>query len=211
MCSKSLVLATVGLLAATETCQAQVGVWYGGRGGRVGVSVGQPYYGNYWGDGWGRGYYGGYYPAYGYGGFYSPYAYGYSMPYYYDANPTFWSNNSYQSFYPPDGSQGFRTSNTATIEVMVPGDAQLWFDDNKTQQTGPMRIFETPPLTEGKSGTYEIRATWTDPSGQSVTKTRTVQIAPNQHSKVNFLEADRQENRDGGRDSQQQKINKDIR
>ena len=215
MLNKLLVVAALGLLVAAETCQAQVGVWYGGgQGGRVGVSVGQPYYGNYgnyWGGDLGRGYYGGYYPAYGYGGYYSPYGYGYSMPYYYEQNPMFAPSSSNQSFYPPDVSQSFvRTPNAATIEVMIPSNAQLTFDNNKTQQTGPMRFFETPPLTEGKTGTYELRASWTDPSGQPVIRTRTIQVSPNQHFRVNFMEADQQDNRNGGRDSQQQKTNKDI-
>src|SRR5437899_2358782 len=84
--AKVAAIAAVMVLVAADISQAQVGVYYGGRGGRVGVSVGQPYYGGYYGGGyWGSGYYGGGYYPYGYGS-----GYGYSAPYsYYSTGPTY--------------------------------------------------------------------------------------------------------------------------
>ena len=56
-------------------------------------------------------------------------------------------------------------SNTATIQVSVPADAKVWFDDSPTEQTGSERSFESPPLTPGKTYSYMITAQWRGPDG----------------------------------------------
>src|SRR5262245_46965126 len=48
---------------------------------------------------------------------------------------------SYRSFYAPNA-----TSLPATIELLVPADAQVWFNGAATTQTGTVRRFVTPPL-----------------------------------------------------------------
>jgi uncharacterized protein (TIGR03000 family) len=45
----------------------------------------------------------------------------------------------------------------AMIIVKVPADARLYFDDYLTKQTGSVRTFATPPLTDGKAYTYQLR------------------------------------------------------
>jgi uncharacterized protein (TIGR03000 family) len=188
---KAAVLAVLGLFLVAQTSDAQVRFSYGsgGHGGtRIGVGIGQPYYGGYYG---GYGHYGSPY-------YYSPYNYGYANQYYstpYYSTPYYYSDplyygytpttSTYQSFYPPN--MPAQADNTAVIQVMCPPNAELWFSGYKTQQTGSTRIFQTPPLS-GNSNSYELRATWTDQNGTPVTKTRTVQVTPNQQSVVNFMD-----------------------
>jgi uncharacterized protein (TIGR03000 family) len=172
--------------------------------------------GGYYGSPFGYGGYG--YPSYGYGNYpsygysYSPYvgSYAYS-PSYYSSTPYYYSSPMYygtstaysmpyttnqSSFYYSPGStsngydQGYQGDNTASIEVMVPAGAQLWIDGNQTQQSGPVRWFTTPPLSsEGKTSSYEVKATWKGQDGTDITRTRTVYVAPNQRSFVNFMDA----------------------
>jgi uncharacterized protein (TIGR03000 family) len=183
---------------------------------------GTPYYGGFYGNqpyGSYRGspYQSGYYPY----GSYAPNGYyGYSTPYYYSSSgyytpgmgsmPTM---SSYQSFYPPMSQPGMGGSGqgngTAFIEIMVPAQAQITFDGTMTQQTGPVRFYSTPPIT-GNS-TYEVTATWKDQTGNDVRRTRTVHVAPNQQTFVNFMDhqaQDANETKDN-RDTNKDKINKD--
>jgi uncharacterized protein (TIGR03000 family) len=57
--------------------------------------------------------------------------------------------------------------------VMVPADAEVWFDGAKTTQTGPDREFVSPPLQRGHSYSYDVRARWKD-GGRAVDRTRHV-------------------------------------
>jgi uncharacterized protein (TIGR03000 family) len=194
-------LAAIGVLTIASTSQAQVGVQFGGRtgnDGRWGVSIGQPYYGGY------GGYYGGYPYGYGYGGYtgyaypmYSGYYPSYSYGPYYNSGyigPMYYPSQTYTSpgyqsnYYSPESYTGMQDDNSATLEVHVPARAELTFDGQKTQQSGPVRIFTTPVLTDGKTYSYEVRATWSDNNGKQVTRSRTVHVAPRQHSVVNFMD-----------------------
>jgi uncharacterized protein (TIGR03000 family) len=185
----------------------------GGFGGRGGEGFGRGGYGGYGfggygGYGWGYGgiglgdYYGGY-PDYGgyYGGYdagyYSP-LYG-TIPYYYTPPPNSYvpaasypynlPTTGYQSYYPPDVNNLSRVNNnTAAIEVQVPPNAQLWFDGKQTSQRGSNRYFVSPALEPGRTFTYEVRATWIDPSGQVVNQTRNVQVQANKSSLVVFAD-----------------------
>ncbi|HYV39426.1 MAG TPA: TIGR03000 domain-containing protein [Gemmataceae bacterium] len=188
--TKMTVLAVIGLLATAPTSDAQFRFAYGNHGGtRVGVSVGQPYYGGYYG---GRGFYGSpyYQPYYPYGSTYSPY---YVTPgYYYQPGYDYLApTTNYQSFYPPnDYVDQAQMNNTASIQVVCPPNAELWFNGVKTQQTGAVRYFATPPLS-GSTNSYEIRASWTDSSGAPVTQVRNINVTPNQQSVVNFTQANK--------------------
>jgi len=61
------------------------------------------------------------------------------------------------------------------IHLKVPASARVWFDDDKTVQTGSSRDFITPPLPTGKEFSYAIRAEWTD-NGHKVESTRRIRI-----------------------------------
>jgi len=172
-------IAVVLSLVAVERSEAQVGFTIGGGSSRVGVVVGRPWYGGNYGGYYGRGY--GYYQPYGY--------YGYS-PSYYNYDPG-WYSTPGVNYYPPTNVTTLPAptpvlaNNTATIEVIVPANAELWFDGNKTTQTGTQRFFVTPPLTAGTSSTYEVRATWVE-NGAPVTQARMIQVQPGQQSVVNL-------------------------
>jgi uncharacterized protein (TIGR03000 family) len=170
------------------------GGWSGGHGGGWNSGRGNGWGGFYAGLGTGlvlRGYggYGGYgysgYPGYGYGG-YSPY-YSDSQPYYqgpyYGDGSTMLPGTGYVASYPPSSE----LTNAASIVVLVPSNAEVWFDGTKTSQTGSDRLFTTPSLTPGNTYSYEIRATWTA-NGAPVTQTRQVQVEAGKRSMVNFME-----------------------
>jgi len=184
---------------------------YGGYGGYGGLGYGGLGYGGYggYGLGYGRSGYGGYglgYGGYGYGGYggYGGYAYSpsyynsypsysyatpsYSGDYYYGGSPSITYNQqpttAYQSFYPSNVNQG----NTAVVHVRVPADAEVWFDDTPTQQRGPMREFQTPPLESGKTYTYQVRAKWSQ-GGQMMDRTLPCQVRAGQPATLDFTSA----------------------
>jgi uncharacterized protein (TIGR03000 family) len=57
------------------------------------------------------------------------------------------------------------------IEVKVPEEATVMIDGKETKQTGPTRVFGTPPLSTAEKFSYEIRASWMV-EGQLVTRLR---------------------------------------
>lgn len=151
-------------------------------------------------------YYSSYYPAYSSSYYYPAYSYGSSIvnvvPYtsgYYSVDPS-----AYAPVYPstpvtptqpstpplPGGGETLplpvQATGSATVEVRVPADAQVWFDDTLTKQTGEARTFRTPSLPGGdKVFTYRVRARWTD-KGQAVETTKEVEVRPGKLSVVDF-------------------------
>jgi uncharacterized protein (TIGR03000 family) len=77
--------------------------------------------------------------------------------------------------------------NTATIEVSVPVDAKVWFDDSPTKMTGSERSYESPSLTPGKTYSYMVTAQWSGPDGQDVVQKRQVSVRANESSNVEFV------------------------
>jgi uncharacterized protein (TIGR03000 family) len=134
-------------------------------------------------------YYGGYgYPfiGLGYGGFGYPYSglgyggYGYGRPYYgggYYDNGYYSNGYGYPAGYgytapvvPAGYSAGYTPSQPvapapvgdpapATLTVIVPDGAQLWFDGTPSDQTGPRRTFTTPPINPGQTQTVVVKMT----------------------------------------------------
>jgi uncharacterized protein (TIGR03000 family) len=74
---------------------------------------------------------------------------------------------------------------TARITVRVAPDAQIWFDDTATRQTGALREFESPLLGPGKIYTYDIRARWRV-GGREVTQSRHVGVHAGARVTVDF-------------------------
>jgi uncharacterized protein (TIGR03000 family) len=188
------VLAIAALATVPSASQARpfgVGVGVGGYG------YGSPYY--YGGYGYGPRYYGanGYGPMYG--GYYSP---GYSSMGYYDSYPStsFYSPN--YTYYPADSAQrnsyynmsafdpaasssAAPDANAASIRVELPKDAELWFGDSKTAQTGADRSFISPTLDPNKKYSYDITAKWMN-NGQEVKKTKTVAVHAGDRLTISF-------------------------
>jgi len=195
------VMSLAGLLMSPMDALAQHrGSHSGGhvsRGGGGHVAHGGTHFrGGYYGGG----YYGGGYYGYNRGwwpGYYSSYYWPSYSPYWYDNYTYAYPSGSYTysapttSYYyaPPTPSQSYVgaapvAASAATIRVILPDpQAQVWFNDNATTQTGPSRLFNTPPLTS--SGTYAIRASWMQ-GGQEMAADRTVTVSPGQSLVVDF-------------------------
>jgi uncharacterized protein (TIGR03000 family) len=73
----------------------------------------------------------------------------------------------------------------ARIRVIVPAGAEVWFDKTKTTQDGTDRVFETPPLTPGKTHIYTVRARWTDGT-RDVEQFRVMGVRAGETAKLTF-------------------------
>jgi uncharacterized protein (TIGR03000 family) len=130
-----------------------------------------------------------YSPSYFSGGTYPgayPYAATASYPYYYGA-PAYapvWSSANYSY-----GALVRPRDNKAHIRVAVPADAEVWFGNAATQQSGAVRQFESPPLQPGREYTYEVKAQWKE-NGTEVTRTRHVDVTANGDTSVDFNRPD---------------------
>jgi uncharacterized protein (TIGR03000 family) len=82
--------------------------------------------------------------------------------------------------------QGGFMDGQVLINVRVPPNAEVWFDDQKTSQTGPTRSFITPPLNPDHDFVYHIRARWTE-NGRQVEKTRRIDVHAGDRLFVNFM------------------------
>jgi uncharacterized protein (TIGR03000 family) len=78
---------------------------------------------------------------------------------------------------------------TALIIVKMPAEAELWFDDSKTEQGGSYRRFLTPPLPSGQNLQYILRVRW-QIQGVELTRVEKVQVAPGGTFTLNFLTVD---------------------
>jgi len=192
---RSAILAAVLLVGTAAAVSAGP---HGGGGGHGGGYHGGGYYGGYHGGGF-------YGPGIVIGGGFYPYAYPYSYysPYYsavpYGFTYSTWgvprvvyvdpSADPGPTGPPPSAQQlpppSAETTTAATVEVRLPADAQLWFDDTLTKPTGATRSFQTPPLQADKTFHYTIRARWTE-GGQVVEQSRRVDVRAGQRSVVDF-------------------------
>ncbi len=75
---------------------------------------------------------------------------------------------------------------TATINVVLPANAELTFQGVRMAQMGDYRRFATPPLVPGNNYTYDIQATWRE-NGQVVTRERRVPIQAGDQLTVDLL------------------------
>ena len=74
---------------------------------------------------------------------------------------------------------------TAHVTVNVPAGTQLWFNNVATTSAGPVRQFESPPLTPGLRYAYEVRARWTE-NGHEVTQTQQAAVTAGARVRVDF-------------------------
>jgi len=88
---------------------------------------------------------------------------------------------TYRSYYPPNAS-----SLPATIELVVPADAQVWFNGQATAQTGTVRRFVTPPLNPDNDYSYELKVRWSK-DGQPTEETRTITVVAGGFRRLDLL------------------------
>ncbi len=86
----------------------------------------------------------------------------------------------------------------ATITVVVPPDAEVFFDGAPTMQRGAERLFFSPPLAVGKPFHYSVLARWNE-GGKAVEQTRRVVVTAGAAVRVDFLAAPPENN--GGRNA----------
>jgi uncharacterized protein (TIGR03000 family) len=73
----------------------------------------------------------------------------------------------------------------ARITVLLPDEAELWFDSTMRPAIGQVREFTTPPLAAGQTYTYSLRARWLD-GNTFRDQTQTVTFARGDNVTVNF-------------------------
>jgi uncharacterized protein (TIGR03000 family) len=73
----------------------------------------------------------------------------------------------------------------AHIQLLVPENAEVWFQGEKTTLTGSRREFVSPLLTPGGVYTYELRVRWND-NGTVVERSRTLDVRANETITVDF-------------------------
>lgn len=73
----------------------------------------------------------------------------------------------------------------AVIDVSLPPNAEVWFDGEKTAQTGTERAFHSPPLRAGTSYLYLVRARWTE-AGQTREQIQSIAVRSGERVRVAF-------------------------
>jgi len=73
----------------------------------------------------------------------------------------------------------------AKFDVYVPCDAEVWLEGQKTQQSGEMRTFISPPLEPGGDYEYTIRARWKE-GGKDVEQEQKVIVHAGSRKLVRF-------------------------
>ncbi len=86
------------------------------------------------------------------------------------------------SGYTPDQAA---QDNLAHVRVRVPANAEVWFEGEKTAQSGTLREFASPALKPGHNYVYTVRARWMEASGP-VEQSREVNVQANATADVDF-------------------------
>jgi uncharacterized protein (TIGR03000 family) len=83
------------------------------------------------------------------------------------------------TIYPP-APPGTPEASQVMIEVRVPAmDADISIGGEKTMQKGMIRRYVSPPITPGRTYTYDINARWLE-NGREITRYRTLQVQAGQ-------------------------------
>jgi uncharacterized protein (TIGR03000 family) len=89
-----------------------------------------------------------------------------------------------------EGGSGTKTSPAAAdraahIIIIVPADAEVFFDGKATTETGAERKYRTAELDRGTTYRYSVRAVWTH-AGRPIRKTCDVSFKAGSRIRVNF-------------------------
>jgi len=110
-----------------------------------------------------------------------------------DFNPLYNPQPVFYAYYAPavrrstaGGEEEAEQNATASIEMTVPANAEVWLDGQKSQQTGTARAFVTPPLERGQTFRYDLRVRWTAPGDIVVDVTRPIQVQGGRQTTVGF-------------------------
>ncbi len=158
------------------------GNWNGNWNHRnnFGFFFGYPFFGSWFGGGYPWPYYYSGFPAWYY---WNDYAYNPGPAYVYASDGSVAPTDQAP---PPPSDMPKLDDNAVLIGVRVPESATIWFDGDKTTQTGTFREFVSPPLEPGQKFTYEIKASWLD-NGKEVNRTRKIDVYAGDRMMVNFM------------------------
>jgi uncharacterized protein (TIGR03000 family) len=150
-----------------------------GYGLGSGLGLYRPYGYGYGGLGYGG------YGGLGYGGYgsYAPYGVNYSSYYAPATNVTIGVGPAATT---TQQQQRPEPDNAAHLMLVVPANALVWVDGQKTSQTGTQREFVSPVLTPGKEFTYTFRVRYLADNGQLMDESRTVRVKANDWWSVDF-------------------------
>ncbi len=90
------------------------------------------------------------------------------------------------NYYDPAAPQTAAREMPVYLDVRVPGNAEIVIEGEKTTQTGPRRLFISPPLAPGKNYTYELKVKWMQ-DGKEVNQTRTVPVTAGRRVLVDLM------------------------
>jgi len=189
----TLILTVVAWATLPETSHAQI--FRRGRGYSNGYGGGY-YNGGYYNGGYNSGYYGansGYYPGQAYNGSGSIQQMGYSGGYdpcccqqgmgqmgpAYGQGMQGTLGQGQMSMYPPN-----QNGTAGNITVNVPANAELWWNGQRTNETGTVRHFPYP--TTGADGVQRFEARWPGPDGKTISQSREIRLNSNTPANVDF-------------------------
>lgn len=76
--------------------------------------------------------------------------------------------------------------NAAHLQLVVPANAEVFFEGGKTTQTGPVREFISPALPAGKVFDYKIAVRYLNADGKGVTDRRVIHVRANDWFRIDF-------------------------
>jgi uncharacterized protein (TIGR03000 family) len=79
---------------------------------------------------------------------------------------------------------------SAALIVHVPPDAEVFLQNQKMTSAGPLRRYDSPPLPEGKTFTYTVRAVWTVNNNKRVGQSLDVPVRMGDTPNIIFLYRD---------------------
>src|SRR5262249_56495032 len=76
--------------------------------------------------------------------------------------------------------------NAAPLQAVGPGGGEVGVGDSKTPKTGTTGGSAPPPLTPGKTYTYQVTVRYRDAAGKLVNDKRAIQVRANDWFSVDF-------------------------
>jgi len=81
-----------------------------------------------------------------------------------------------------------RRDNRAHVWLRVAADAEVWFEGDKTKQTGTLRYFFSPPLPPGQKHTYDVRVRWNQ-DGKPVERKQRIEVSAGGSVRLDLTQA----------------------
>lgn len=78
--------------------------------------------------------------------------------------------------------------NAAHLQLIVPTNAEVFFDGEKTTQAGPTREFVSPPLETDKVYNYRVRVRYSNSNGKAIDDARLIHVRANDWFRIDFTQ-----------------------